>query len=115
MMLKNLLKEPIDNFWNKNLKGFFTGNIVNNENFNELCKLTLVTPIIEITYKSKYSKEYSEFKKTIQIDNDTAYKNMLTYIYNDVKEYDKNSVLSCLNLYTMNYIIMILLVIQVDF
>ena len=92
MILKDLLKEPINNFYNENLKDFFTDNKVNNENFDELCKLTLVSPMNEITYRAKNSKEYSDFKKTIKIDNDTSYKNMLMYIYNDVKSYDKNVV-----------------------
>jgi len=89
--LEEYLKEPIDNIYNEKLKSYFNEFIENRENFDYICKNTLVTPLNEISYISRYSKEYKEFKKTIKIDQYVSHENLLKFISN-IKEYNEDVV-----------------------
>ena len=79
MKLKELLEEPIDSFWNENLSHIDIKN-TSLEEFDEICKSVLISPFNEIEFRSKNSKEYLEFKKSINITNEESYNNLLKFM-----------------------------------
>jgi len=91
MNLTELLNIPIDKFWNNNIKNLYDDNKLKTDKIDIICNLTLVTPINEITYKTKHSNEYSKFKETVSIDNNISYNNMKDFIYN-IKEYSEDNI-----------------------
>jgi len=79
MELKKLLEESIDSFWDEKFPHIDRENI-SLEEFEDISKSVIISPFSEIEFISKNSKEFIEFEKSININNEESYYKLLKFM-----------------------------------